>query len=441
MEEEKKGAAAPVEEAAAHNERESESPAPGQMPPDAERSAAEGAPAEGAEAKVLPARGAEEGAAQKEKYSADELKKRRRKNIISFLVLLAIIGCVVYVLWTLGNTLQQGDTATFYEVIGNMNWWYILAAFGLFIVMFVMEALKFTVLGKVNNCSLGFKKDMKTALVGKYYECITPFSSGGQPMQIYHLYKQGVPGAKSASITMVKYGVHMLGFTFVAALVMGFGVGQLGSLIENEVTLRTILICGWIGFGINAFIPVFVTLVVFFPRPVAWLINLFIKLLHKIKLIKNADKLEIRIRQWMDDFSVISQFIYKKPFTFFILFLLCLGEPTIELIFPYLVLISMCGTNVMGMQGAELLFAVMVLAMYATYGATFIPTPGNSGALEVLFMAAFASLTESVVFWFVLMWRFIIYYTWIILGIGMNVTDMVGSIRRRRREAHAAKRE
>lgn len=376
-----------------------------------------------------------EGESAQKGYSAEELKKRKRKNTISLLVLLLIIGCVIYALWTLGNTIQKGDTATFYEVFGKMDWRYILAAFALFAVMFVMEALKFTVLGKCSGCSLGFRKDMKTALVGKYYECITPFSSGGQPMQIYHLYKEGVPSAKSASITMVKYGVHMLGFTVVAAVVMGLGVPRLGTLIDNAATLNTLLICGWIGFGINAFIPVFVTLVVFFPRPVAWVVNLFVKLLYKIKLLKNSAKIEARVRKWMDDFAVISQFVYKKPLTFLVLFLLCLGEPTIELIFPYLVLVAMCGGDVMGMQGAELLFAVMVLAMYATYGSTFIPTPGNSGALEVMFMAAFASLTESVVFWFVLMWRFIIYYTWIILGLGMNVTDMAGRIHRRRKEA------
>lgn len=397
---------------------------------DAEKSA----PAEGAGSAEGAAGGKGETPAQKE-YSAEDLKKRKRKNTISLLVLLLIIGCVIYALWTLGNTIQKGDTATFYEVFGNMNWWYILAAFALFAVMFVMEALKFTVLGKCNGCSLGFRKDMKTALVGKYYECITPFSSGGQPMQIYHLYKEGVPSAKSASITMVKYGVHMLGFTVVAAVVMGLGVPRLGTLIDNAATLNTLLICGWIGFGINAFIPVFVTLVVFFPRPVAWVVNLFVKLLYKIKILKNSAKIEARVRRWMDDFAVISQFVYKKPLTFFVLFLLCLGEPIIELIFPYLVLVAMCGGDVMGMQGTEMLFAVMVLAMYATYGSTFIPTPGNSGALEVMFMAAFASLTESVVFWFVLMWRFIIYYTWIILGLGMNVTDMAGRIYRRRKEA------
>ncbi len=375
---------------------------------------------------------AEEQKGPDESAYGGNLKRQRRKNTISFVFSLAIIGCVVYALWTLSNTLQKGDTATFREVFSQLNWWYILAAFVLFGVMFIMETLKFTVLGKTSGCSLGFRKDMKTALVGKYYECITPFSSGGQPMQIYHLYKSGVPGAKAASITMVKYGVHMLGFTVVAALVMGFGAGQL-SVIGSEAMRRTILICGWIGFGINAFIPVFVTLVVFLPRPVSWTVNLFVKLLHKIKLIKNASKWESRIRQWVDDFAIISQFVYKKPKVFLVLFLLCLGEPIIELILPYLVLVAMCGGEVMGYQGGPLLFLVMALAMYATYAATFIPTPGNSGAVETVFMAAFAVLTESVLFWYVIVWRFILYYTWILLGIGMNVHDAFAKLQEKRR--------
>ena len=98
----------------------------------------------------------------------------------------------------------------------------------------------------------------------------------------------------------------------------------------------------------------------------------------------------------------------------------------------------MLGGNVAGMQGGELFFAVVVLAMYATYAATFIPTPGNSGAIEMIFLAAFATMTESVLFWFVLFWRFIIYYTWIVLGLGMNVTDLARRMHARRKEARAS---
>lgn len=365
-------------------------------------------------------------------YSKAALKKQRRKNIAWGVIAAVIIACVISVLFQLSQTLAGGDAATFAEVMRGMNWWLLLPVAALFIIMFVMETLKFTILGKTGGYPLSFGKGAKVALVGKFYECITPFSSGGQPMQIYYMYRQGIPATAATSVTMVKYGIHMLGFTFVAALVMGFGVPQL-SAIPDEAMRTTVLVCGWVGFGINAFIPVFVTIVVFLPGLVKWVVNLFVKLLHAVRIVKNPDKWEAKMRQWIDDFAAISQFIYKKPKEFFVLFLLCLGEPTIELIQPYLLLVAMCGPSVMGYEGAQLLWLVMVLAMYSTYAATFIPTPGNSGAIEMVFMAAFAGLTESVLFWYVLIWRFVLYYTWLILGLGMNACDGIAALRRRRR--------
>lgn len=365
-------------------------------------------------------------------YSEDELKKRRRRNMISFIVSLLIIGCVVYLLFELSNTLEQGDSATFYDLLDGMNWWYLLIAVGLFIIMYAADTLKYTLLGRSYGHKLGIAKDMKVALIGKYYEAITPFATGGQPMQIYYFYKNGMSGSKSTSITMVKYAVQMLAVTVVAAIVMGLGVGKLG-MIENEITRNTILICGWVGFGINAFIPVFVTFIVFCPRAVSWVISLFVRLLYKIKIIKNADKLETKIRQWVDDFAVFSQFVYKKPLTFLLLFVLCLFEPIIQFIIPYFVLVAMCGTEVMGMEGGALLFSVMVLSMYATYAAAFIPTPGNSGAVESVFMLAFTVVAESVLFWYVIVWRFLLYYIYVFLGVGMNVYDLVGNFRRERK--------
>ncbi len=365
-------------------------------------------------------------------YSEDDLKKRRRRNMISFIVSLLIIGCVVYLLFELSNTLEQGDSATFYDLLDGMNWWYLLIAVGLFIIMYAADTLKYTLLGKSYGHKLGIAKDMKVALIGKYYEAITPFATGGQPMQIYYFYKNGMSGSKSTSITMVKYAVQMLAVTVVAAIVMGLGVGKLG-MIENEITRNTILICGWVGFGINAFIPVFVTFIVFCPRAVSWVISLFVRLLYKIKIIKNADKLETKIRQWVDDFAVFSQFVYKKPLTFLLLFVLCLFEPIIQFIIPYFVLVAMCGTEVMGLEGGALLFSVMVLSMYATYAAAFIPTPGNSGAVESVFMLAFTVVAESVLFWYVIVWRFLLYYIYVFLGVGMNVYDLVGNFRRERK--------
>lgn len=438
------GAAQPAP--AAQTER-TQQPAPAQTPETAEAPAAqENAAQENAEQPGDAAQqSAEAPAAQqsadgeqagqpKQEYTQAELRSRRRKNILFGIVSLAIIACVVVVLFQLSNTLAGGDSATFSEMLAGLDWRYLLVVVGLFLVAFVCDSLKYTVLNRCNGYTLGFHKDMKMALIGKYYESITPTGTGGQPMQIYYLYKQGMPGTKSTSVTMVKYGIQMLAWTIFAAVVMICLAGTLGE-IEDVAVQTTVRVCAWIGFGINGFIPVFVTFVIFCPRAVSWLINLVIRLLHKIRLIKNADKLEVKIRSWMDDFAVFSQFVYKRPLVFLLLLALCLVEPITELLIPYFLLIALCGQYVT--PGIDLCLTVVGLAMYATYAATFIPTPGNSGAIESVFMLAFAGIAENVLFWYVLIWRFVLYYSFIVLGIGMNIFDVIAGFVRRRRQKKA----
>ena len=142
--------------------------------------------------------------------------------------------------------------------------------------------------------------------------------------------------------------------------------------------------------------------------------------------------MQARIRKWMDDFAVFSQFIFRHPVWFLLMFLLCLAEPVIQFIIPYFLLIALCGQYVT--PGWELFFTVVGLAMYATYAAVFIPTPGNSGAIESVFMLAFASIASGVLFWYVLIWRFVLYYSYILLGIGMNIFDLVVNLRQEKKK-------
>ena len=366
------------------------------------------------------------------RYSAEEIKKRSRKNLIFGIVSIAIIACVISVLVQLSKTLQEGNSATFDQMLRAMNGWYLVLVAALFLVGFVLDSLKYTLLNASNGYRLGFHKDMRMALTGKYYENITPTATGGQPMQIYYLYRQGMPGANSASVTMVKYGVQMLAWTVFAAVVMGCLSGTLNN-IEDTAMRTTVRVCAWVGFSINGMIPITVTFVVFFPRVVAWAANLGIRILHALHIVKDVAGKQEKVRKWMDDFAGFSQFIYKRPLRFLLLFALCMAEPIIQFTIPYFLLLALCGQYVT--PGWELYLTVVGLAMYATDAAVFIPTPGNSGAIEAVFMLAFASIASNVLFWYVLIWRFVLYYSYIVMGMGMNVFDLVERFRKKRNKA------
>jgi len=50
-----------------------------------------------------------------------------------------------------------------------------------------------------------FKQAFKVTMTGQYFNSITPFASGGQPMQLYALTKQELGAGSSGSVLMIKF--------------------------------------------------------------------------------------------------------------------------------------------------------------------------------------------------------------------------------------------
>lgn len=363
-----------------------------------------------------------------------DVKKRKRNNILGLILTLVIFACVIYALWQLGGLLENGNVSTLGDLAAGMNGWYLLAAFGLLAVIMICDVLKYTLLNGTFGCKIGLVRDAKLGLTGKYYESITPTSTGGQPMQILYLIKQGVSGSKSSSVVMLKYAVQMFAAAIVGAVVMGVW-GYTLAVIETEAIRKTVFISGWVGFGINACAPVFVTLIIFCPNVLKWVINLGLVLLHKMHLLKNLDEKRAKVYDGIDNFAVCSQFIFKHPAKFFELLGLCMVEPILLNIIPYFVMTAFCGGSVAQMDNA--FFTIMALSIYATYAVVYIPTPGNSGALETVFMLAFASISGEAMFWVAIICRFFSYYVYVALGLGMNAWDLTRGIIRRSREKKA----
>jgi len=62
-----------------------------------------------------------------------------------------------------------------------------------------------------------------------------------------------------------------------------------------------------------------------------------------------------------------------------------------------------------------------VVYIYAAI--TIVFTPGNSGAAEASFYMVFGTLSGGAVFWGMLVWRALCYYSWIVLGAIVQVKD------------------
>ncbi len=81
--------------------------------------------------------------------------------------------------------------------------------------------------------------------------------------------------------------------------------------------------------------------------------------------------------------------------------------------------------------------------MVTFYSVSWIPTPGNSGANEMSAALVFTTLSnvDSITGWMVLLWRFAIYYVFILSGIGISIFEIIRSAVRNKRAAKQEKKK
>ena len=61
-------------------------------------------------------------------------------------------------------------------------------------------------------------------------------------------------------------------------------------------------------------------------------------------------------------------------------------------------------------------FDVLTMVFFVYACVTVVPTPGNAGAAEGAFYLLFQSLSQANLFWAMLVWRFFVFYLFIIIG-------------------------
>ena len=83
------------------------------------------------------------------------------------------------------------------DLIASSNKWLILLSILTYIVYFIIEAYLLKLLIDKLCKKYSFKKVIELNIMTKFFNGITPFSLGGQPLQVYELSKNKVPITKS----------------------------------------------------------------------------------------------------------------------------------------------------------------------------------------------------------------------------------------------------
>ena len=327
--------------------------------------------------------------------------KKTKKRLFVALFVIFNVAAILYT--ALSEFTGDHASATKFSDL-EINALYLIPAFLCFVAALLFETLKYHVLLKKLGGVSSFKLAFETAVFGKYYDCVTPLGSGGQPFQIYHLSKSGVNTGASAAVPVL--GFLGLQFTFIvlAAVSFIFGAG----FVSASVAIR---VMAYVGLACYMFVPAVILLFTFFPKPAGAVLSFFIKLFSRLHIIKDGERAREKVLRRVAEYDKCLVLGLKQPTAVVLVLLYSLLYHAALYSIPFFVIYAFGGKAVW--------LSSFVTTVFIYSAITFIPTPGNSGAAEVSFYSVFSMLTSGYMFWATLSWRFLCYYAFILAGLGL----------------------
>ena len=253
-------------------------------------------------------------------------------------------------------------------------------ALGLFFVC--MEGTIIRILLGAAGGKSGLLTCISYSFLGFFYSGITPSATGGQPMQLYEMKKDGNSVSSSTVVLMVTAVCYKLVLVCIGTFLLIFQGKMLRQYLGGYFGLYLL------GLFLNLAITFVVTGMIVLPQ---WIIageNIFDRLFVKLHLWKasgSAGRQE-KVRCFVQEYHRAVLFLKEHPGRLAAAFSLNLcAEKRCAFVITWLVY---CG---MGLFGTNL-WSVVCLQAAVTLAVGMLPVPGARGITELVYRSAFAQI-------------------------------------------------
>lgn len=329
------------------------------------------------------------------------MKKDNKFGINTILILIITVLVFYFVL--------KDNFHSVIDVVLNANYLLIILAVLVLFLHYLIRTFVFYKLLKAQDDNISFIETFKQFLMTMFFNAITPFSTGGQPLQIYMINKNtGLSMGRATAAVIQNSFLYQIALVACGLLAVIFN--SIFNVFPKEALIAKLTI---IGFIFHTLAAIFFFVLSFSSNLAKKLIGLFIKFLALIRIVKDKDKVLEKWDRNISEFSVAGKELRENlKMTFggimlnFLAMLLFYSIPfvVIKAIDPY---------------STITLTSALVATSYIYLIGAFVPIPGASGGIEYSFSKFYGYLLldmPGVLGAALILWRFITYYLGMILG-------------------------
>lgn len=211
-----------------------------------------------------------------------------RKNQLSYLFFIILAILAIYTVF------QDNDMGMVAASLTKMKMSYLLTAALAALVFTMLEGVMIWYLLRGIQGTAKFKDCIRYSFVGFLYSGITPSATGGQPMQLYHMKRDGNDLSASMVVLMTVALVYKLVLVLMGIAMVLFGFPVLKENLGNYLHLF------YLGMFLNTALVVVLLVVMIFPGFARWMILRMENLLVRVRILKKSSWRTARISQFIE---------------------------------------------------------------------------------------------------------------------------------------------
>ena len=300
-------------------------------------------------------------------------KEIRKSSVKSLVISISLFLILLFLTFWL--IFKDQDVSAIFNVAKSANFWWILGGLTLMVGYFLVQAWNVKSILSSLGETISLRKMLKFTLIEFFFCAMTPSATGGQPLEIYYMSKEGISASKATLAIFVQlcgYQIAVMVLAIISVLFLPYklppGVFMFFTigLLINGIALLVLLTC------------------VFLPKITEFVAYGLVSLLRKAhykKVDQTEEKLMDGIHQYAENANYIKK--HKKEF------LIAISRVFLQVAIYYIVPFCVYKAFNLSEHNIFELFAMQSVLFVATAG---FPIPGAVGLSESVFLALYGTV-------------------------------------------------
>ncbi len=299
--------------------------------------------------------------------------KKRALQIGLFLLIMAM---------TFYALLGGRDLSEIARAVREMSPWYLLPAVALAIFFVCAEGYMIWYLLRSMKAQKDGRKEsslfrcIQYSFIGFFYSGITPSATGGQPVQLYYMNKDGNRGSDSTVVLMTVALAYKFVLVIIGLGILFFWSGPLRGELGVYFPLYLL------GLALNVILVVLILGVMLCPKVILGGAKFFENLLIRMKIWKASEKREEKIQSFVDSYQQAVSWLKGHKGSLLCVIAVTFLQRCSVFVLTYVVYLGF------GLHGSGAMKVILLQA--AVYIAVdMLPLPGAQGITELMYQTVF----------------------------------------------------